>query len=73
MLEAMMNTGVYKSKSDIRRLFAGNAISINGEKVTKAEEITDIADESIIKVGKGRFYKVRISELPDKERYTHEQ
>ena len=62
MLEAMMGTGLYKSKSDIRRLFAGNAISINGEKVTEASEITEIADESIIKVGKGRFFKVRISE-----------
>lgn len=62
LLEAMMDTGLYKSKSDIRRLFAGNAISINGEKVTEASEITEIADESIIKVGKGRFFKVRISE-----------
>ncbi len=68
LLEAMMNTGIYKSKSDIRRLFAGNAISINGEKVTKVEEITKITDESIIKVGKGRFFKVRISELPGKKR-----
>lgn len=68
LLEAMMGTGLYKSKSDIRRLFAGNAISINGEKVTEASEITEIADESIIKVGKGRFFKVRISEQPDKNR-----
>lgn len=61
LLEALMGTGIYKSKSEIRRLFAGNAISINGEKVTKVEEITEVADESIIKVGKGKFFKIQIN------------
>ena len=57
-----MNSGIYKSKSEIRRLFSGNAISIDGVKVTKVDEALEVVEGSILKIGKGKFFKIQIKE-----------
>ncbi|GHT80286.1 hypothetical protein FACS1894130_11300 [Spirochaetia bacterium] len=50
-----------KSKSDIRRLFKQNAISLNGEKVTDPSQISAIKTGDMVQFGKGNFYKVLIT------------
>ena len=58
LIDALMLSGKYKSKSEIRRLMQQGAIRINGERITDASLITDINDETIVQVGKGTFYKL---------------
>ena len=62
LVDALMNSGIYKSKSEIRRLFSGNAISIDGVKVTKVDEALEVVEGSILKIGKGKFFKIQIKE-----------
>jgi len=49
-----------KSKSDIRRLFKQNAVSLNGEKISDPGGIANIDTGDIIQIGKGVFYKIAV-------------
>ena len=60
LLEAILSTGKYASKGEIKRLFAQSAVKINGEKVTDLNSITTIKNETILQIGKGNFYKIII-------------
>ncbi|MDR3298182.1 MAG: tyrosine--tRNA ligase [Candidatus Nomurabacteria bacterium] len=54
--EALVSTGVAKSKSEARQLIVSDAISVNNEKV--GEDI-EIAQRAIIKKGKNKFILVK--------------
>ncbi len=56
IVSALVESGVATSNGEARRLIAGNAISVNGEKIT---EDRDIVDTSLIKKGKNVFVLVR--------------
>lgn len=56
VVSALVESGVAASNGEARRLIAGNAISVNGEKIT---EDRDIADTSLVKKGKNVFVLVR--------------
>jgi tyrosyl-tRNA synthetase len=56
LIEALVSTGVAKSNSDARQLIAGNAISLNGTKVSADQPIDALA---LIKKGKNKFILVR--------------
>lgn len=56
VVSALVESGVAASNGEARRLIAGNAISVNGEKIT---EDRDIVDTSLIKKGKNVFVLVR--------------
>lgn len=59
LLDALMGTGAYKSKSDIRRLFQQGAIKINNERSPQdLKEVSNLSSGTIIQVGKGTFYKI---------------
>ena len=58
IVDALMSTGKYQSKSEIKRLMKQGAIKINGEKVTDIALITKIEKDAVIQVGKGTFYKL---------------
>lgn len=60
LVEAILSTGKYASKGEIKRLFAQSAVKINGEKVTDLNSITTIKNETILQIGKGNFYKIII-------------
>ena len=60
LVEAILSTGKYSSKGEIKRLFAQSAVKINGEKVTDLSSITAIKNETILQIGKGNFYKIII-------------
>lgn len=53
---ALVAAGVSSSNGEVKRLIAGNAISINGQKVTEDCEITQL---SLVKKGKNSFVLVR--------------
>ena len=59
LLEAILSTGKYKSKGEIKRLFNQGAVKINSERVTDVTTVKNIEDNTIIQIGKGNFYKIR--------------
>lgn len=56
LLDILVKTGLASSKGEGRKLLSGNAISINGIKVTEDQPITELA---LIKRGKNKFALVR--------------
>ena len=59
LVDALMETGAYKSKSDIRRLFQQGAVKINNERAPQdLKAISTLPAGSIIQIGKGTFYKI---------------
>lgn len=56
LTDCLVVSGVAASKGDARRLLAGGAISVNGEKVAEDVVVTDLA---LIKKGKNSFILVR--------------
>ena len=66
LIETIMTSGNYKSKAEIRRLISQGALKINGERITDIEQICNIDSNSVIQLGKGKFYKIS-TELSKKE------
>ena len=58
LVETIMTSGNYKSKTEIKRLISQGALKINGERVTDIERISNINSNSVIQLGKGKFYKI---------------
>lgn len=58
IIDAIMLSGKYKSKSELRRLIEQGAVKINGEKVTDISTVTNFEEGAIVQVGKGTFYKL---------------
>lgn len=56
IVSALVEAGIVASNGEARRLIEGNAISVNGQKVTDDREITE---PSLIKKGKNAFVLVR--------------
>ena len=58
LIDMMVAAGLAESKGAARRLVAGNAVSVNGEKVADAAMFLD--EDSILKAGKKPPVKVEI-------------
>ena len=56
LVDILAATGLASSKGEARKLIAGNAISVNGTKVTEDQTIAEL---SLIKKGKNKFALVR--------------
>lgn len=59
ILDTIMKTEKYSSKGEIKRLFAQNAIKVDGKKETEYEKLNNKKGEYIIQIGKGNFYKIK--------------
>lgn len=57
VISSLTSTNIAKSAGEARRLIAGNAISVNGKKIT---EDAEISQTSLIKKGKNNFILVKI-------------
>lgn len=57
LVDALLETELVSSKTEARKMISGNAISVNGEKVT--DEATEISSLSILKRGKNKFALVK--------------
>ncbi len=53
---ALTSTGVVASNGEVKRLIAGGAISVNGQKITENSELTGV---NLVKKGKNVFVLVR--------------
>jgi tyrosyl-tRNA synthetase len=56
VIEALVESNVAASNGEARRLISGGAISINGQKISDDQQITDT---SLIKKGKNSFILAR--------------
>ena len=56
LVDILVETGLASSKGEARKLLSGNAISVNGEKITEDKPITE---PGLIKRGKNKFALVR--------------
>lgn len=56
VIETLTASGVVASNGEAKRLIAGGAVSINGQKITDDSQITDV---SLVKKGKNNFVLVR--------------
>ena len=60
LLNAVIKTGIYSSKGNIKRLFEQGAVKINDEKVTDYRNTTSLKDNDVIQIGKGNFYRIKM-------------
>lgn len=59
LLNTLLGSGKYKSKSEIRRLLIGGAVKINGERIVDLQAVPELGDGSVVQVGKGTFYRLK--------------
>lgn len=57
----LSEAGLIKTNGEGRRLIRQGAVSLNGEKMTDENDEVTVRDGTVIKVGKRRFKKIRIS------------
>ncbi len=62
LLDTLAATGKFKSKSELRRLFTQGAVKVNEEKVTDPLSLKTLPEETLVQIGKGTFYKIKIQE-----------
>lgn len=58
IVTALVQGGYYKSKGEVRRVFAQGGAQLNGEKVTDTKAIEIKADTAELKMGKARFFRI---------------
>ncbi len=56
LIELLFSSNKFESKSAIRRLILGNAVKLNGEKVSDLN--AEIREDTTIQVGKGLLFKI---------------
>lgn len=61
IIETLFNSGVFSSKSEIRRLTEGGGLKINGDKIGVDYIIRKDDDGKILQVGKKKFYRIKIN------------
>ncbi|MCM1295131.1 MAG: tyrosine--tRNA ligase [Muribaculaceae bacterium] len=58
ILDFLVATGLFGSKSDARRMVVQGGIQINGDKITEPKSVVAVADEIMVQKGKKVFLKV---------------
>lgn len=61
IIETLFNSGVFSSKSEIRRLTEGGGLKINGDKIGIDYIIKKDDDGKILQIGKKKFYRIKIN------------
>ena len=59
-LDLVLASGVAKSKSESRRLILGGAVELAGAVKKNPNEISELQGGEILKIGKRRFFKIKI-------------
>ena len=60
LLNALIETGKYSSKGNIKRLFEQGAVKVNDEKVKDYRDTIGFKDNDVIQIGKGNYYKIKM-------------
>lgn len=58
ILNALVDAGYYKSKSEARRIFMQGGAQLDGEKVMDIKTICINNGEAVLKMGKSKFFKI---------------
>lgn len=58
VLDFLVTTGLFPSKSEARRMVEQGGVQINGEKITDIKHIVSVADDFMVQKGKKTFLKV---------------
>jgi tyrosyl-tRNA synthetase len=59
----LADAGLVKGTGEARRMIKQNAVSLDGEKITDVEYTIKTMDEVLIKVGKRKFCRVKLTAL----------
>ena len=60
LISALVSTDLFKSKSEIRRLFLQGGVQLNGEKVQDISTISSLNTGDSIKVGKNKYFILNV-------------
>ncbi len=60
LIDALLAAGTYRSKSEIRRLFAQGAALLDNEKLISPDEMPQKAGAYVLRLGKSKFFKLVI-------------
>ena len=60
VLNCLVERGDFKSKSEIRRIFIQGGAQVNGQKITDVKDLIVSGGETVVKLGKNKFYKVKV-------------
>ncbi|MCK4573692.1 MAG: tyrosine--tRNA ligase, partial [candidate division Zixibacteria bacterium] len=58
LVHLIAKSGLAKSNSEARKLISAGGVSLNGDKVTDVDYEFELAEETVLKVGKRRFLKI---------------
>ena len=58
ILAALLETGKFKSKSEIRRLVKQGGVKWNGDRVAEIKDINLNAGGNILRIGKKHIFKI---------------
>ena len=59
LIDIISSVGLTKSKGEARRMIGQGAVRLDGEKVTDVDLVINKGSETVIKVGKRRFIKIK--------------
>ncbi len=59
IIDILLESKLLSSKSEVRRMLQQNAVYVNGERITDEDFLIYGGNETIIKVGKRKFLKVK--------------
>ena len=59
LIDIISSVGLTKSKGEARRMISQGAVRLDGEKVTDVNLVINKGSETVIKVGKRRFIKIK--------------
>ena len=57
-INVITETGDFKSKSEIKRLFEQRSVKINGSVITEIQSISELHGEATLQIGKSHIYKL---------------
>ncbi|MCB5231138.1 MAG: tyrosine--tRNA ligase [Candidatus Cloacimonas sp.] len=58
IVKLLTDSGLCKSGGEARRMIKQNAVSVNDRKIESEDEVIELNDETVVKVGKRRYCKV---------------
>ena len=61
IVNALVEKGYYKSKNEVRRMFKQGGVCFDGEKVLDSQDIPEGGNGHVLKMGKGKFFRVSIA------------
>ena len=67
LVNVLLSSGNFKSKGEIKRLFSQGAIRINGTSIRDINDIQEIKEDTIVQVGKGKYYRIGTNQNKEKQ------